>query len=184
MCHCDPGRPKRDRPKQSRWMGNPPDRACSVTRVLLVVTTQVVRRDRNGPLMTDTLTPVGTEGPWDPGIRSGTSPELVPLASIFRRESILNNVSQVLELHEVTRIDIEELAIFRPKRLALHEVLVRVTADYEIPDPPRWCGQASLPRPWCNPPSARATAGPSGSASTASWDRGYASGSVAAAPGR
>lgn len=135
MCHCDPGRPKRDRPKQSRWMGNPPDRACSVTRVLLVMTTQVVRRYRNGPLMIDTLTPVATEGPWDPGIRSGTSPELVPLASIFRRESIFNDVSQVLELHEVTGIDIEELAIFRPKRLALHEVLVRVTADYEIPDP-------------------------------------------------
>src|SRR5271166_4327890 len=124
-------RPTQARPaKQSRWMGNPPDRACSVTRVLLVMTTQVVRRDRNGPLMTDTLTPVATEGPWDPGIRSGTSPELVPLASIFRRESIFNDVSHVLELHEVTGIDIEELAIFRPNRLALHEVLVRVTADY------------------------------------------------------
>ncbi|HTR15163.1 MAG TPA: hypothetical protein VMI72_18415, partial [Roseiarcus sp.] len=55
--------------------------------------------------MTDTLTPVSTEGPWDPGIRSGASPELVPLASIFRPESIFNDVSQVLELHEVTGID-------------------------------------------------------------------------------
>ena len=25
--------------------------------------------------------------------------------------------------------------MFRPERLALHEILVRITADYEIPDP-------------------------------------------------
>lgn len=55
---------------------------------------------------------------------------------IFSSENVLNDVVQARELHEVTGIDIEQLAIFRPKRLALHEVLVRVTADYEIPDPP------------------------------------------------
>jgi hypothetical protein len=77
----------------------------------------------------------GSEGAWKPGIFSELSYELLALASIFRSENILNDVAQARELHEVTGIDIEQLAIFRPKRLALHEVLVRVTADYEIPDP-------------------------------------------------
>jgi hypothetical protein len=77
----------------------------------------------------------GSEGAWKPGIGSELSYELLALASIFRSENIFNDVAQARELHEVTGIDMEQLAIFRPKRLALHEVLVRVTADYEIPDP-------------------------------------------------
>ena len=40
-----------------------------------------------------------------------------------------------MELRDVTGLPLDDLAIFRPNRLALHELLVRVTADYEIPDP-------------------------------------------------
>ena len=47
-----------------------------------------------------------------------------------------------------------------------------------------WCARTSPPWPWCRPPSAPGTGGPSGSASTASSGRGCASGSAAAAPGR
>jgi hypothetical protein len=75
------------------------------------------------------------EGPWNPGIRSELTRELLALSSIFRPENILNDLRQAIELRDVTGLKLEELAIFRPERMALHELLVRVTADYEVPDP-------------------------------------------------
>jgi hypothetical protein len=75
------------------------------------------------------------EGPWNPGINSELTRQLLALSSIFRPENIRNDLAQALEFHAVTGIPLESLAIFRPERLALHEVLVRVTADYEVPDP-------------------------------------------------
>ncbi|WP_158043462.1 hypothetical protein [Skermanella pratensis] len=75
------------------------------------------------------------EGPWNPGIQSGLTRELLELSTIFRSENSFSDITQATELRDVTGLPIEDLAIFRPERLALHEVLVRVTADYEIPDP-------------------------------------------------
>ena len=34
-----------------------------------------------------------------------------------------------------TGLELTDLVVFRPSRLALHELLVRVTADIEVPDP-------------------------------------------------
>ncbi|UEM25052.1 zeta toxin family protein (plasmid) [Skermanella mucosa] len=75
------------------------------------------------------------EGPWNPGIQSGFTRELLALSTIFRPGNSFNDITQAMELRDVTGLSLEDLAIFRPERLALHEVLVRVTADYEIPDP-------------------------------------------------
>src|SRR5271165_3958225 len=75
------------------------------------------------------------EGPWNPGIQSTLTRELQALATIFRPENVFNDLAQAIELRDTTGIELEELAIFRPERLALHEVLIRVAADYEIPDP-------------------------------------------------
>jgi hypothetical protein len=75
------------------------------------------------------------EGPWNPGIHSELTRELLALSSIFRRENIFGDLRQALEIRDVTGLKLEQLAIFRPERLALHELLVRVTADYEVPDP-------------------------------------------------
>jgi hypothetical protein len=75
------------------------------------------------------------EGPWKPGIRSELTRELLTLSTIFRPENVFNDLSGAIELRDVTGLPLEVLAIFRPERLALHELLVRVTADYEIPDP-------------------------------------------------
>jgi hypothetical protein len=74
------------------------------------------------------------EGPWNPGIGELTG-DLLGSCTVFRAENILNDLQQAKELSGVTGIPIEELAIFRPERLALHELLVRVTADLEVPDP-------------------------------------------------
>lgn len=75
------------------------------------------------------------EGPWNPGLNSSFTRELLARATIFLPENTFRDVGEAYELHGVTRIPVEDLAVFRPDRLALHEILVRVTADYEIPDP-------------------------------------------------
>jgi len=75
------------------------------------------------------------EGPWNPGIRSELTRELLALSTIFRQENVFNDLTRAMELRDVTGFPLEVLAIFRPERLTLHELLVRITADYEIPDP-------------------------------------------------
>lgn len=75
------------------------------------------------------------EGPWNPGIGSALPRELLALSTIFRTENVFYGVRQAMELRDLAGLALEELAIFRPERLALHEVLVRVTADFEVPDP-------------------------------------------------
>ncbi|MGF7211294.1 hypothetical protein GGE65_005911 [Skermanella aerolata] len=74
-------------------------------------------------------------GPWNPGIRSELTRELLALSTIFRPENVFHDLTRAMELRDVTGLPLEVLAIFRPERLTLHELLVRVTADYEIPDP-------------------------------------------------
>ncbi|MEO8752960.1 MAG: hypothetical protein ABI624_09805 [Casimicrobiaceae bacterium] len=74
-------------------------------------------------------------GPWSPGITSQLTPELWRLCTLFRPENAFATYDEVVELRDVTGLPLSELVIFRPERLVLHEVLVRVIADYEVPDP-------------------------------------------------
>jgi hypothetical protein len=78
----------------------------------------------------------GTEtfGPWHPGIESEIPAHLLHLSTIFRPENVFTSVAQAAELHDLTGLDANDLVAFRPGRLALHEVLVRVTADLSVPD--------------------------------------------------
>src|SRR5437763_15892121 len=77
------------------------------------------------------------EGPWNPGVESPIPPELRHLGTVFRPENVLTDYARVRELRDFTGLDESELVAFRPDRLALHEVLVRVTADMSVPDGPR-----------------------------------------------
>src|SRR5277367_4555768 len=73
-------------------------------------------------------------GPWNPGIVSQVPKELRHLATIFRPEHVVSSLASVMELHGLTGFALSELAIFRPQRLALHELLIRITADFAVPD--------------------------------------------------
>jgi hypothetical protein len=73
-------------------------------------------------------------GPWNPGIVSQLPAGLRPLCTIFRPENVLTSVESALELQPLTGLPLAELIAFRPRRLVLHEVLVRVTADFSVPD--------------------------------------------------
>jgi hypothetical protein len=91
---------------------------------------------RNADLIPTDISSVGTEfGPWNPGIRSELPRRLVPLSTIFRPENVFTSVEYADELHDFSGLSPQELATFRPSRLVLHELLIRVTADLSVPDP-------------------------------------------------
>jgi hypothetical protein len=73
-------------------------------------------------------------GPWNPGLQSQIPKELLPLCTIFRSENVYTGMASAEELHAMTGFDLSELVMFRPQRLALHELLIRVTADFTVPD--------------------------------------------------
>jgi len=76
----------------------------------------------------------GEFGPWNPGIESQVPKELLHLSTIFRPENVFTSVATAVELHGLTGFPLSELVTFRPQRLALHELLIRVTADFAVPD--------------------------------------------------
>ncbi len=73
-------------------------------------------------------------GPWNPGIESTLPPEFVPLSTLFRPENAATDATELRELSDFSGLSIEELAAIRPERLAVHELLIRVIADLNVPD--------------------------------------------------
>lgn len=73
-------------------------------------------------------------GPWNPGIESIIPRRLLPLSTIFRPENVFTSLERATELQDVTGLNLSELVVFRPERLALHETLIRVTSDLLVPD--------------------------------------------------
>jgi hypothetical protein len=80
------------------------------------------------------LTASEQAGPWNPGIQSPVPAALLHLCTIFRPENIVTSLDAAHELHDLTGIPISELVAFRPQRLALHELLIRITADFAVAD--------------------------------------------------
>src|SRR5580700_9856700 len=73
-------------------------------------------------------------GPWNPGIRSPVPEELRQYCTIFRPANVFTSFSKASELHDFTGLELTDLVAFRPRRLVLHELLIRVTADLSVPD--------------------------------------------------
>jgi hypothetical protein len=71
---------------------------------------------------------------WNPGIESRIPGDVRPLATIFRPENVFTSIESADEMCDLTGLPIAELVAFRPERLALHEALVRVTAEVSVPD--------------------------------------------------
>jgi hypothetical protein len=71
---------------------------------------------------------------WNPGIQSPVPAELRHLCTIFRADNARTSVETADELHDLTGLAATELVAFRPERLALHELLIRVSADYAVPN--------------------------------------------------
>jgi len=73
-------------------------------------------------------------GPWNPGIQSQIPAHLRHYCTIFRPENVFTSLADAEEMRDLTGLDFTELVTFQPRRLALHEVLIRVTADLSVPD--------------------------------------------------
>jgi hypothetical protein len=74
---------------------------------------------------------------WHPGLDSEIPRALAPLATVFRPENAFTGFDQAHELAHFTGLKVDELVVFRPERLVVHELLIRVTADLSVPDGPR-----------------------------------------------
>lgn len=73
-------------------------------------------------------------GPWQPGLRSEIPDAIRPLSTFLRPENVFTSAAAVSELCDFSGLDAADVVAFRPERLALHELLVRVTADLSVPD--------------------------------------------------
>jgi len=71
---------------------------------------------------------------WNPGLESELPPAYRKLETIFRPENVTTHMEDVQELAAQTGLEVQELVLFRPERLALHELIIRVTADLLIPE--------------------------------------------------
>ncbi|WP_108883076.1 hypothetical protein [Anderseniella sp. Alg231-50] len=73
-------------------------------------------------------------GPWSPGISSAIPERYLPLATIYRSENVFTSLQQARELADFTGLAPHSLVAFRPERLIVHEVLIRVMAELSVPD--------------------------------------------------
>lgn len=73
-------------------------------------------------------------GPWNPGIQSTLPSELLPYVTLLNPRNILQTLDEVQELSEFCGLGIEEVAALRPERLVVHELLIRVCANYSVSD--------------------------------------------------
>jgi hypothetical protein len=73
-------------------------------------------------------------GPWNPGITSEIPERFLPLATVFRSENVMTPLGQARELADFTGMAPQELVRFRPERLIVHEVLIRVMGALSVPD--------------------------------------------------
>ncbi|MEP7328442.1 MAG: hypothetical protein ABI777_04460, partial [Betaproteobacteria bacterium] len=71
-------------------------------------------------------------GPWNPGITSQVPRDVMPLATIFRPDNVTTTIAEAEELHDLTGLDVVDLVAFRPRRLAMHELLIRITAEISV----------------------------------------------------
>jgi hypothetical protein len=79
-------------------------------------------------------TPRTEFGPWHPGIESQVPDAIRHLCTFVRPENAATSLSAARELCDLTGLPLPDVVAFRPERLALHELLIRVTADLSVPD--------------------------------------------------
>jgi hypothetical protein len=71
---------------------------------------------------------------WNPGLESELPRAYLPLSTIFRTENVSTSVQEAHELSDYCGLPLQEMVAFRAGRLAVHELLIRVTASIAVPD--------------------------------------------------
>src|SRR4051812_6899733 len=75
-----------------------------------------------------------THSAWNPGLESEIPAEIRHLSTNMLAENVSTPYDAVRELRDLTGLDPAELVAWRPSRLALHELLIRVNANISVPD--------------------------------------------------
>ena len=73
-------------------------------------------------------------GPWNPDIKSTLPVDYLPLSTLFRPENVFTSIETATELRDFSGLTIQQLICFRPERLVVHELLIRVSADIFVSD--------------------------------------------------
>lgn len=73
-------------------------------------------------------------GPWNPGVVSEIPDEIRHLSTFLRPSNVFTSAIDASELRDLTGLPLADVVAFRPDRLALHELLISVTADLSVPD--------------------------------------------------
>ena len=69
---------------------------------------------------------------WNPGIETEIPDQYRLLETIYDSKNVSSSIDEINALAQETGLSPEELVVFRPNRLALHELIVRVTADIVV----------------------------------------------------
>ena len=77
-------------------------------------------------------------GAWNPDISSTLPTRYLPLSTMFRSENVYTTIETANELQGFTGLPIQQLICFRPGRLVVHELLIRVSADIFVSDGSRY----------------------------------------------
>ena len=76
--------------------------------------------------------PREADSAWNPGLGPDIPPTYRQLESIYRPENVTTRIEDIDEISAQTGLSPRELAVFRPERLVLHELIIRVTADIMV----------------------------------------------------
>ncbi len=69
---------------------------------------------------------------WNPGIESEIPPAYRELETIYAPANVFTSLAEIDQLVTDTGLSAMELISFRPQRLVLHELIVRITADIVV----------------------------------------------------
>ncbi len=69
---------------------------------------------------------------WNPGLESDIPPAYRSLETIYRAEVVSSLMTDIDEISRQTALSPQTLVVFRPDRLALHQLIVRTTADIVV----------------------------------------------------
>ena len=78
------------------------------------------------------------EGPWNPGLSSTIPERLMSRVTLYDSKNSTVSWDEARSLSDVTGVKPQAMATFRPERLAMHNVLIRVSGELHVPDGPNY----------------------------------------------
>ena len=75
---------------------------------------------------------------WNPGLESTIPPHLNNLITLFNANNAFASYQNTQEAVHLTGLSLARLADLNFERMAVHELLIRVTAELSVPDGPSY----------------------------------------------